>query len=84
MEAMMTGLPVIAFEDRLGVAELIQHGINGFLVRSEAQALDLVDALASDPELCRTVGAAARESMLNLRSLQLERVVAFYRAAQTA
>ncbi len=81
-EAMLAGLPVIAFEHRLGMAELIHHGVNGFLVKSEAQALEIVDALATDPARCHAIGAAARQSMLQTFTLQHERVVAFYRTAQ--
>ncbi len=82
-EAMLAGLPVIAFEHRLGMAELIHHGVNGFLVQNEVQALEIVDALATDPARCRAIGAAARQSVLQLRSLQQARVVAFYRTAQS-
>ena len=66
MEAMATALPVVAFTGRVGVDELIEHGRNGFLVDDEEQALHCISALAADAELRRTMGAAARATILAL------------------
>jgi len=65
MEAMMSGLPVVA-SGLSGIPELVDHGETGFLVPpgdpwSLAQRLE---ALARDPELRRRLGAAARRKVL--------------------
>ncbi|RMG16336.1 MAG: glycosyltransferase family 1 protein [Planctomycetota bacterium] len=64
LEAMATGLPVIA-SCEVGAAELIEDGRNGLLLhdRSDAQALaDRILRLASDPEGAARMGAEARRT----------------------
>ena len=46
IEAMACGTPVIAF-DRGSVPEIIEHGVTGFIVRDELQAVAAVPHLAS-------------------------------------
>jgi glycosyltransferase involved in cell wall biosynthesis len=46
IEAMACGTPVIAF-DRGSVPEIIEHGVTGFIVRDEVQAVAAVPHLAS-------------------------------------
>jgi glycosyltransferase involved in cell wall biosynthesis len=47
LEAMAMELPVIVFAGQCGVAELIEHGRNGYLVSSEAEAIEFVDRLSA-------------------------------------
>lgn len=65
MEAMATGLPVVA--SRLsGIPELVTDGVDGLLVPpGEAEAIaDALERLASDPDLRRTLGNAGRATIL--------------------
>ncbi len=81
-EAMLMGLPVVVFDDRIGASEIIEHGRNGFLVKSEAEALRCIDKLAASPELCEHVGKAARQTVLDLIEKQNGRLLNFYLASQ--
>lgn len=83
-EAMAMELPVIAFGERLGIAEIIEHGVNGFIVSTEAEALAILTDLAADPSLRATVGARARETLVRMAAEQGERSIAFYRGRATA
>ena len=78
MEAMSMGLPVVVFAERIGGADVIEHGRNGYLVDDEEQALDCIRTLAGDPELRRAVGAAARASMIALMRQQVQTLLACY------
>lgn len=65
IEAMMTGLPVVA--SRVGgVAELVEDGVTGFLVPpGDLPSLAAVcQKLLKDPELRRKMGQAGREKAL--------------------
>lgn len=82
LEAMATGLPVIASATG-GNLELVQPGVTGMLVPPE-NSRALADALvqyASDPDLISRHGRAARERALN--EFSLERMVAAYRDLYT-
>jgi glycosyltransferase involved in cell wall biosynthesis len=58
MEALASGTPVIAFPAG-ALAEIVEHGRTGFLVRTEAEMADAIGASSGiDPEVCRR---AARE-----------------------
>ena len=81
-EAMSMSLPVVIFDDRIGASEIIEHGRNGFLVNSEAEALRYIDELAASPELCERVGKAARQSVLDLIDKQRPRLLDYYLAPQ--
>jgi glycosyltransferase involved in cell wall biosynthesis len=64
VEAMAMRKPVIAC-DSGGVPEIITHGVDGWLVQersAEAVAAGLT-TLLNDRELCRTMGARARETV---------------------
>ncbi len=77
-EAMAMDLPVIVFPEQCGGAELIEHGRNGFIVHSEAQALDLIERLTGDPALREKVGHAARATIVELMRAQESSIVAYY------
>jgi glycosyltransferase involved in cell wall biosynthesis len=69
MEALACGTPVIAFPSG-ALAEIVDHGVTGFLVRSAAEMADAIEACdAIDAERCRAV---ARERFA------LERMVGKY------
>ena len=62
-EAMAAGCPVIAFDCKTGPRDLIDHGINGFLVEAEnvenlARGINL---LVQDPELRKTFSQTATQ-----------------------
>jgi colanic acid/amylovoran biosynthesis glycosyltransferase len=72
MEAMATGLPVVA--SRLsGIPELVTDGVDGLLVPpGDAEAIaDALERLASEPDLRRTLGVAGRETIL--RAFDIDR-----------
>lgn len=82
LEAMSTGKPVIGCRGQ-GIAEIIQHGSNGFLVGSDndrelALALSM---LLRDEARCQNLGIAARDTILEGLTLahQAERFQRIYR-----
>jgi glycosyltransferase involved in cell wall biosynthesis len=62
VEAMAAGLPVVCTELGTGTSYVNQHGVTGLVVPpADADALrDAVNRLITDPELRRSMGAAAR------------------------
>lgn len=53
IEAMACGTPVIAM-NKGAMAEIIEHGVNGFLVKNEHELSDAIDHIGEiDPEACR-------------------------------
>ena len=78
VEAMAMELPVIVFAEQCGVAELIRHGENGFLVDTEQQAIEVLERLAADPSLRERIGRAARASIVELMSCQAPLVIDYY------
>jgi Glycosyl transferases group 1 len=72
-------LPVIiVFPEQVGAAELIENGRNGFVAESEEEALAYVDMLAADPDLRKSIGAAARQTMVSLMQEQEKAILSFY------
>jgi glycosyltransferase involved in cell wall biosynthesis len=65
-EAMSTGLPVVA-SDVGGLPEIIRDGQNGYLVPTEDAhlAAERLRQLRANPELRRTLGRAARATVLD-------------------
>jgi len=78
MEAMAMSLPVIVFGEDCGIAELISDGQNGFLVDTEAQALQVLDSLRTDASLARRIGSAARETIERVMQQQSSTLTDFY------
>jgi glycosyltransferase involved in cell wall biosynthesis len=61
IQYMAFGLPAVATD--VGTTPLlITHGVNGLLVRSDAEWLEALERLIRDPALRRRLGAAAREN----------------------
>jgi glycosyltransferase involved in cell wall biosynthesis len=67
MEAMATGLPVVA-TDIVGNRDLVRHGRTGWLAASEDELVDAVSLLADDASLRMSFGRAAREHVLDSHS----------------
>jgi glycosyltransferase involved in cell wall biosynthesis len=65
VEAMSTGLPVVASAVG-GLPEVIRDGTNGYLVPAgdSGAAAEHILRLRANPELCRTIGEAARATVL--------------------
>ena len=77
-EAMATGLPVVVHANG-GYAQLIRHGENGFVFHRDDEAIQHIRDLANSPALRRTVGTAARETVLELLSDEaFRRYIDFY------
>jgi hypothetical protein len=69
IQYMAVGLPVVA--RRVGSnCEIIQDGVNGFLVESLDEWHDRLSLLIDDPSLRRRMGAAARQTVVEGYSLQ--------------
>src|SRR5579863_1606411 len=82
LEAMSVGKPVIGCRGQ-GIAEIIQHGSNGFLVGPDNER-ELTLALAMllrDEARRRSLGAAARDTILERLTLaqQAENLARIYR-----
>jgi glycosyltransferase involved in cell wall biosynthesis len=78
LEAMGAGLPVVAHSSA-GYAEVVEHGVSGFLIESQEQAWDALMALRDSPALCRDVGLAARQRAFDVHGPEAtERDLAFY------
>jgi len=82
LEAMSTGKPAIGCREQ-GIAEVIQHGSNGFLVGAgnEKELTLALAMLLRDENRCRNLGAAARDTILDRFTLahQAESLVRIYR-----
>jgi glycosyltransferase involved in cell wall biosynthesis len=64
------GLPVVALP--VGVnAEIVEHGVKGFLARTEAGWRTAIETLLKDPDLRARMGAAGRRKLEERYSLQL-------------
>jgi glycosyltransferase involved in cell wall biosynthesis len=82
LEAMSTEKPVIGCRGQ-GIAEIVQHGVNGFLVGPDNEK-ELTIALAMlmrDESLRRKLGSAARATILDRFTLanQAESMLRIYR-----
>jgi glycosyltransferase involved in cell wall biosynthesis len=78
IEAMACGTPVIAW-DNGSVPEVIEHGLTGFIVRSEAEACDAVARL---PELNRRSIRARFEERFSATAMAQRYLEIYQRVAQ--
>lgn len=85
LEAMSAGKPVIGCREQ-GIAEIIRHGRNGFLVGpgNEKELTLAIAMLLRDETRRRTMGAAARDTVLERLTLvqQAENLVRIYRESR--
>jgi glycosyltransferase involved in cell wall biosynthesis len=79
VQYMAVGLPVVA--RRMGSnAEIIEDGVNGYLVETENEWRDRLRLLIEDPALRKRMGAAARATIVERFSTQVQmpRVVSIF------
>ena len=70
IQYMACGLPVVA--SPVGVnAEIVEHGVNGFLANSPQEWEDALTTLLTDPALRQRMGHAGRRKVENHYSLQV-------------
>lgn len=70
IQYMACGLPVIA--SPVGVnAEIVEHGVNGFLATTEGEWLEALQTLLNDPALRERMGEAGRRKVERDYSLQV-------------
>ena len=70
IQYMACGIPVIA--SPVGVnAELVEHGVNGFLASSDAEWAETLQTLLHDPDLRARMGEAGRRKVEREYSLQV-------------
>lgn len=65
-EAMEAGLPVLGFKNSPGVNEMIINNYNGFLVESEEEYIEKLEALLADCDLRNNMAIQAHKSVENL------------------
>jgi glycosyltransferase involved in cell wall biosynthesis len=71
LEAMATGVVPICLDTRSGVREVIEHGVNGLIVKDRgADFLATVRGLQSDPAKWRRLSLAARETVEQRYSIE--------------
>jgi glycosyltransferase involved in cell wall biosynthesis len=77
-EAMACGLPVVVGRS-VGACDFIEHGRNGFVFDTEAQAVELLRRLREDPALRARIGDQARRDVTALFSDEAHRrMLEFY------
>lgn len=82
LEAMASGVPVVCFYHG-GYAEHIRHGENGYLFRTSAEAMEIIDVLYSDHSLRESIGIAGRTTAQNLFAEEaVNRRIDFYQNAE--
>ena len=70
IQYMACGLPVVA--SPVGVnKEIVEHGVNGFLAKSDKEWCSAIETLLSDANLRRRMGAAGRKKVEDSYSLQV-------------
>lgn len=67
LEAMASAVPVVCFYYG-GYAEHIQHGVNGYLFRTNQEAMEIIQSLYADASLRKHIGTAGRLTAENLFS----------------
>jgi glycosyltransferase involved in cell wall biosynthesis len=69
IQYMALGIPTVASAVGTNV-ELIEHGESGFLARSPAEWVEVLDALLGNDELARTIGRAGRRRIEEAYALE--------------
>ena len=72
-EAMSCGLPVVAFNCPYGPADIITHGVNGFLIenRDIRSFVDKICLLIENESLRQEMGANASKSVAKFRAEEI-------------
>ncbi|WP_410880521.1 glycosyltransferase [Myroides sp. DW712] len=81
LEAMVLGVPVVAFDVDYGPADLIQHGRNGYLIPLGEQQLMVhcCCILMQDPHIIQAFGKEAKKSMEQYdESVVLQQWISFF------
>lgn len=60
IEAMLSGLPVVCHRDG-GYAEVIQHGVNGFVFDDTDEAIEIITSLKNNTNLRKQIGSNAQK-----------------------
>lgn len=68
LEAMAVGLPVVSTAKQ-EIPNIITHGVNGFLSNEPEELVKYCNMLIADPVLARTMGSAARQTILDRFSI---------------
>lgn len=70
LESMACGTPVVALNNCM-LPEVIEHGVNGFLVKSPQEMRQHLIMLLNDTALAAKMGVAARETIVKLFNVNL-------------
>lgn len=77
-EAMACGVPAIV-GSRVGIAQYIEHGVNGFVTDSNDETIDIITCLKSNENLKSRIGVAARDTIEGLHSgARLDAMTSYY------
>lgn len=68
LEAMSCAAPVVSTNNCM-IPEIIEHGVNGLLANTESEMRDYVELLLENEEYGRSLGEAARQTILDKFSL---------------
>jgi Glycosyl transferases group 1 len=71
-EAMASGLPVVC-GPKGGYARYIEHGVNGFIFRTNDEAIEILSRLRNDPDLRSEIGRNARLTVERMYSEEFEK-----------
>jgi hypothetical protein len=85
LEAMSCGCACVSIAAS-EIPHYIEHGVNGFLARNDAEMRSSLEILLRSPQLCKKLGDAARETILdkcNKTRFISEWNEVFYRTAST-
>jgi hypothetical protein len=85
IQYMACGLPIVA--SPVGVnRQIVEHGVNGFLAQTPREWEEALESLLADPLLRKRMGAAGREKVERLYSIQVTgpRLVSLLKAAANA
>lgn len=77
IEAMMTGIPIVAVGEKIRntgiyqwpnyeIPEIISNGVNGYIGNTVEELIGYIDLLMADKETAKRVGAAGRETAIQL------------------